>query len=144
MLSLSFASLKNFDQAIVYSEKALEIWWNEELWKVENALLLEKTGDLKAAFIKWEKLLQETESIQKVIFPYLDVLIRNGRSDDVLRLLDQHKNELNQAFEYYFYTAMAYFIGEKFDLLCNQFRKQRISIRKILMFRLLKEKFTYQ
>ncbi len=115
MLSLSFANLKNYEQAIFYSEKALEIWSDEELWKVENALLLEKMGDSKGSFVKWEKILQETDSIQNVIFPYLDVLIRNGRSDDVLKLLNQHKTELNNEFEYHFYTAMAYFIGEKYD-----------------------------
>ncbi len=69
MLSLSFANLKNYEQAIVYSEKALEIWSNEELWKVENALLLEKIGDSKASFIKWEKILQETELHSKGYIP---------------------------------------------------------------------------
>ena len=115
-LSMVFSDQKIYDQALVYSEQALALWSNEELWKVENALLYDKIGDSKTSFQKWEQLINETDCIQNVIFPYLELLIRNGKSAEVIKLLNQHKDDLNGDYEFHFYTSLAYFIDEKYDL----------------------------
>jgi len=116
ILSFCFSETGNFDQAIVFSEKAKQLWPLEEMWKVENALLFEKMGDSEKAYSKWEKIIQETESIQEIIYPYLDLLLRDGKFDHVIQLLEQYKKNLESTYQYHKYNAKAFFMGEKFDM----------------------------
>ena len=115
ILSVCFSETGNLEQAITFSDKATEIWPMEEMWKVENALLFEKIGDSEASFAKWEKIIQQAESIQEVIYPYLDLLLRDGKYERVIKLLDLYKKNLEFSYQYQKYLAKAFFIGEKFD-----------------------------
>jgi tetratricopeptide (TPR) repeat protein len=116
LLSCCFSKLGNFDQALFYSDKALELWPNEEIWKVENAILSQKMGDSERALAKWAKILEESHSIQEVIYPYLDLLLQDDKSEEVIGLLNRYKADLETTYAYHQCSARAYFIGGKFDL----------------------------
>ncbi len=118
-LSYCYKRLNNFENAFEYNNRALQTWSDEESWKIEKARLLDRMGESDRAMAEWEKIIQEARSIKEVIFPYLETLLSNGRSGEVLKTLELHNKDLSATFEYHLYQSRAYLMEGKLDAALN-------------------------
>ncbi len=114
-LAYCFRQLNNFENALEYNNRALQTWSDEESWKIEKARLLDCMGESEKAMTEWEKIIQEAPSIKEVIFPYLETLLNNGRSIDVLRTLESYKKDISATFDYYLYQSRAFLLEGNLD-----------------------------
>lgn len=115
-LSYCHNKLNNISEALEYCKKANQTWSDEENWQVTEANLYESMGENGKAMNLWEKIIKESDSIKTVIIPYLDTLLKNGKSEEVLKTLETYKKDLSSTFEYHYYQSQAFLMEGKVDL----------------------------
>ena len=109
ILSLSYAKITNYSEALAYSGKAFDYWQVEENWEIDNANLYEIMGDSSTAINIWKSIINKSNHKESIIYSYFELLLKNGQVQEVINLLSKHKKILYGSFDYFLTSAKANF-----------------------------------
>ncbi|MDO9085762.1 MAG: tetratricopeptide repeat protein [Anaerolineaceae bacterium] len=113
------------DEAIDFAEQAYKIWPQEDQWVIRIAKLYQIIGDFDKADEYWAKIVESSNSTESVIYEYANLLLDNKKSSEVIQLLDHHKPNIAESFEFHFVMAKAYLLERSHENLIQSIQLAR-------------------